>query len=87
MIHLRVAATVLLIYGLACVDSAPSLRRADLLISDARLLTRPGEILQRSAVIVTDGTIQEVVAGELDLEATTVIEGENYTVGIKGQRQ
>ena len=80
MTYLRVVATVLLIYGLACVDSPPSLRRVDLLISDARVLTRPGEILQRSAVIVTDGTIQEVVAGELDREATTVIEGENYTV-------
>ena len=80
MTYLRVVATVLLIYGLACVNSVPSLRRADLLISDARLLTRPGEILQRSAVVVTDGTIQEVVAGELDREATTVIEGENYTV-------
>jgi imidazolonepropionase-like amidohydrolase len=78
--YLRVVATVLLIYGLACVSSVPSLRRADLLISDARLLTRPGEILQRSAVVVIDGTIQEVVAGELDREATTVIEGENYTV-------
>ena len=80
MTYLRVVATVLLIYGLSCVDSVPLLRPADLLISNARLLTRPGEILQRSAVIVTDGTIQEVVAGELDREATTVIEGEDYTV-------
>jgi len=77
---LRVVATFLLICGVACVDSLPALRNADLVITDARLLTRPGEILQRSAVVVTDGTIQEVVAGGLDREATTVIEGENYTV-------
>lgn len=80
MTFLRVVATFLLICGVACVDSLPALRNADLVITDARLLTRPGEILQRSAVVVTDGTIQEVVAGGLDREATTVIEGENYTV-------
>lgn len=80
MTFLRVVASVLLVYGIACVDPAPSPRSADLLISEARLLTRPGEILPRSTVVVADGIIQEVVAGEFDLEATTVIEGENYTV-------
>ena len=80
MTFLRVVASVLLVYGIACVGPVPARRSADLLISEARLLTRPGEILPRSTVVVTDGIIQEVVAGEFDLEATTVIDGENYTV-------
>ena len=80
MTFFRVVASVLLVYGIACVGPVPARRSADLLISEARLLTRPGEILPRSTVVVTDGIIQEVVAGEFDLEATTVIDGENYTV-------
>ena len=80
MTFFRVVASVLLVYGIACVGPVPARRSADLLISEARLLTRPGEILPRSTVVVTDGIIQEVVAGEFDLEATTLIDGENYTV-------
>ena len=55
-------------------------READLLILDARVVTATGDVLDRASIVVSDGHIQDIVAGGTERTAATVISGNSYTV-------
>jgi len=78
--YLRVSAAAILFFASGCAAPSSPPGRADLLILDARVVTATGDVLDRASVVVSDGEIQDVVVGEVDLAASTVIRGDDYTV-------
>ena len=53
---------------------------ADLIITNARVLTGTGEVLDRATLVVTDGRITSVTAGPSDVEATVEVDATGMTV-------
>ena len=53
---------------------------ADLIITNARVLTGTGEVLDRATLVVTDGRITSVTAGPSEVEATVEVDATGMTV-------
>ncbi len=53
---------------------------ADLVITNARILTGTGEVLDRATLVVTDGRITSVTAGPSEVEATVEVDAAGMTV-------
>ena len=53
---------------------------ADLIITNARVLTGTGEVLDRATLMVTDGRITSVTAGPAEVDATVEVDATGMTV-------
>ena len=53
---------------------------ADLVITNARVLTGTGEVLDRATLVVTDGRITSVAAGPSEVQATVAVDAGGMTV-------